>query len=154
MFGWLKERREKKLILASATGMNHDVIALSGYFLRQQLQPLSDEAVKTSGYLDTNFARGYMDGFLSASVEFTDEVISSPTQHTILTLIGYNTVFSGDMKKAKLFAVRSLEIFTVENEPEYFFGRKTGADEFSALQLNKIQPDGLSAGLALYMSQT
>lgn len=71
----------------------------------------------------------------------------------MLTLIGYNTIFSGDMKKAKLFAARSIAILTTENEPEYIFGRKTGADEFSALQLSSTEPNGLSAGLTLYMNQ-
>lgn len=152
MFGWLKERRERKMILSSATGDKHDAIALSGYFLRLQLKPLSDEAVKTTGYLDTNFARGYIDGFISATVDL-DEVVVSPAHHMMLTLIGYDRVFSGDMKKAIIFAARSREIFTAENEPEYIFGRKTGANEFNALRLSQTEPDGLSAGLALYMNQ-
>ena len=153
MFGWLKERRERKMILSSATGDYHDAIALSGYFLRLQLKPLSDEEVRGTLYLDTNFARGYIDGFISATVDLADEVVINPTRHMMLTLIGYDRIFSGDMKKAIIFAARSREIFTAENEPEYIFGRKTGADEFNALRLSQTEPDGLSAGLALYMNQ-
>ena len=148
MFKWFKNKRDLKQLLAVASLAEQSLLSSSAGILRAQLEAIGNDLLKLHHYVHGDFARGYMDGFLSAAIEANGFEVDDEMHLLVFKMIGYSFFFSGDADKSKVFAAETLELLTHYVSADVVVGRNLGISEYKVLLESQSHPAGLYNGYA------
>lgn len=150
MFGFFKKRREmKKLELAATNGAISALLSASS-ILRNQVSSIGDDVIKIHPYIHSVFARGYIYGFIEASIVKSGVKYLDDMHLSILVMLGHAYFFDKDPIKAQGYWAETQDLLERQKDADCLRAKDLGAIEYKSMITAQDMPESLAGG---YFSQ-
>ena len=142
MFRWFFNRRAQNKLSRQASHSQHQALLDASTMLRTQLLGTDRRNLEKNPAFNNSFSRGYVFGFLGASLHNAGLESESMSGSLNLSKLGHAYLFNGNALLAGKFATRSLALL-LDKDEAFSQGAELGFDEFMSSVYKGIMAQGL-----------